>query len=323
MKRTALILIALALLIATAAPAFGATPAGPEASASPAKAWYADAAAKYAYRDIFGDMFQPNRPITRLEFARLLAKAFSIDPKNADSNGGPSNVVKALYEAGIIWDMENFLPEGELDRATMVHWVINTLDYLTGGQYALIMIMPEPFADDALIPDSYRDQITKAVILKLIYGRGGNVFAPLESATCAEAVVLVDRLAGLAESLVPEVAVTARLRKEAGALVMSMTIKNNMKEALTIHHPSAQRYDFKLFDQKGNHLYTWSLNRMFALIMGATEIGPGESVTYTERLEGEEFKDVIENAFILKAYIAGTSEDFVIEEEGYSAVLPG
>jgi hypothetical protein len=317
-KGILLLILAVVLTFSLAAPAFAALTT---TSAPPSKPWYTDAAEDYGYQEVFGDAFEPGRPVTRLEFARLLQKAFDIPQKSTSSNHS-DDILQALYDAGILSDITAFNPDGILDRATMVHWVIKTLDYLTGGQYAIILIMPAPFDDDALIPDAYREHVTKAVILKLIYGRGNNIFAPLEGATCAEAVVIVSRLAALAETLIPDVTVRAGVSRQDDSLVMTLSLKNNKKETVVIHHPSMQRYDFKLFDIDGNLLYTWSLGRMFGLVLGTTEIAPGETLTYTEVLEGNAYNEIQDKVAYMAAFISGTSEDFVILEDGYTAYLP-
>ena len=318
-KRTAFFILALVLAFSAAVPASAAL----IMPASSPVAWYADAAEKYGYQDIFGDVFEPQRPVTRMQFARLLTKAFDISPENGNSASrrADADVLMSLAAAGIIPGVDGFNPDGALDRATMVHWVIKTLDYLTGGQYAMIMIMPEPFADDALIPDAYRGSVVKAVILKLVNGRGNNIFAPLDSATCAEAVVIVARLKDLAATLIPDVTVRANLTKQDDTITMSLALKNNTGEPVVIHQPSAQRYDFKLFDEGGKLLYIWSLGRMFSLVLSTTEIAPGQTVLFTETVSAEELGEAYGNVAYMIAYITGTSEGFAIEEDGYSAYL--
>lgn len=315
-KKTALFILVFALALSAAAPACAAL-----VTAAPAHAaWYADAAEKYGYQDIFGDVFEPQRAVTRMEFARLLHKVFDITPET-DSRAD-ADVLMSLKAAGIIPGVDDFNPGAALDRATMVHWVIKTLDYVTGGQYAMIMIMPEPFADDALIPDAYRESVVKAVILRLVNGRGSNIFAPLETATCAEAVVLVSRLDALADSLIPDVTVRAGVAVQDETVTMSLALKNNTKETIVIHHSNAQRCDFKLYDEEGKVLYTWGLGRMFALVLGTTEIIPGETVTFTETVSLAETGAAAGDIAYMKAFITGTSEGFAIAEDGYIA-FPG
>ncbi len=134
----------------------------------------------------------------------------------------------------------------------MIHWVIKALDYQTGGNFAMIMIMPAPFDDDKDISEAYKNDIVKSVVLKLVYGRGGNMLFPKDGAARAEAVTIVSRLVALLESLRPEVDVTASAwLVKGGELTMSLVIENNTEKAVTINHTSGQKYDFKLFDEKG------------------------------------------------------------------------
>ena len=66
--------------------------------------------------------------------------------KNTDAG---ANELIDLVTTGIIEKGGSFNPDGQLERELMIHWTIKALDYKTGGDYAMIMIMPAPFDDDA------------------------------------------------------------------------------------------------------------------------------------------------------------------------------
>jgi hypothetical protein len=296
--------------------------------------WYRDAAITFGYPEIFGEseLFLPRKTITRMEFVRLLHRALGItinyfaatdiaehfdDVVNVDP--GASQLYD-LVTAGIVTPGGDFNPDAPLTREVMVHWAIKALDYVTGGDYAIILIMPAPFEDDAEIAEEYKNDIIKAVILGLIKGRGNNMLFPKDSATRAEAVTVVDRLANLIDSLTQQgVDVSASARETDGAIEMTLTITNNTGETVTIEHTSGQKYDFQIFDAEGEILYTWSADKSFIQVLGTTEIAEGESLTFTETLGADEYTAIKDKAVELRAYIVGTA-DF-IDQNGYSVPL--
>lgn len=300
------------------------------------KAWYTDAVVKYGYTDIFKDStskFNPNQKITRIEFVRLLHKALGIsinyfvapdvskdfdDMKNTDTGAGE---LIDLVTAGIVEKGGNFNPQEQLDRDVMIHWTINALNYVTGGNYAIIMMMPAPFADDADITPAYKNDVVTAVLLKLINGRGNNMLFPKDGTTRAEAVTVVSRLIPLMDSLKADVNVSASaFTEKSGAISMNLTIENNTDKAVTISHTSGMKYDFKLFDASGSNVYTWSADKMFIALMNETVLQPGEKIEFSDTIDSTAYPG-ISTATTMTAYIVGTSSDFTISENGYTATI--
>jgi hypothetical protein len=298
--------------------------------------WFTDAAASYGYPEIFkgaDGKFNPNSKITRIEFVQLLHKALGIninyfaapdvrddfdDMENTDAG---ANALIDLVTAGIIERGGSFKPEGQLDREVMIQWTIKALDQQTGGDYAMIMIMPAPFDDDKDITDAYRENIVKSVVLGLVFGRGSNMLFPKDGATRAEAVTIVSRLISLLDSLQTDVNVTASAwLVKGGALTMSLVIENNTKDVVTLNHTSGQKYDFKLFDDKGENVYTWSADKMFIAALGTTELQPGEKIEFSDMIDSGAYPG-ISTAVTMTAYIVGTSDDFTITENGYTATI--
>ena len=299
-------------------------------------AWFTDAASEYGYPEIFKDSsgkFSPDRPITRIEFVRVLHKALGIsinyfaapditdsfsDMKNTDTG---ANALIDLVTAGIIQNGGSFNPDKQLERELMIHWTIKALDYKTGGDYAMIMLMPAPFDDDPDISDAYKNDIIKSVILKLVNGRGNNMLFPKECATRAEAVTIVSRLLPLLDSLSADVEVIATSwLVKGGALTMSLTIENNTDKTVTLNHTSGQKYDFKLFDAAGSNVYTWSADKMFIAALTSTELKAGEKIEFTDTLDSTAYP-AISTAETMTAFIVGTSDDFTINENGYTTTI--
>jgi hypothetical protein len=298
-------------------------------------AWYTEDARQYGYAEIFdGDngKFRPNQEITRIEFVRLLHKALDIeinyfaapditkdfsDMKNSDVG---ANDLIDLVTAGIVTKGGSFRPNDALDREVMIHWTIKALDYVTGGDYALIKMMPAPFEDDKNIDPAYKNGIITAQLTKLIEGRGDNLLFPKDGATRAEAVTITARLVRFLESLKGSVVVTASANAIKNNLEMSLVLTNTTDKAVTINHTSGQKYDFKLFDAKGENVYTWSADKMFLAALGTTEIKPGETVTFSDTLDLTSTPG-LDTAITLTAYIVGTSDDFTIDANGYTAAI--
>lgn len=300
--------------------------------------WAREAINNVADKSIFTDAdgnFLPNKAITRSEFAAMLHKALGIrimyfkatdiadyfdDVKN---DAAYSSALYDLVTANIIDYRGKFRPDETLPRQELVHYVINSLEYMTGGNYALIRIMPVPFADAADIKPAYSNDFVKAQILKIIYGHPDKKFNPEKSASRAEAAAIVYRLVNVLESLKAkeEVKVLPSAEVFAGSLNLELVIANNTKNAVTISHTSGQKYDFTLLDADKKEIYRWSAGRMFTEALAETVIQPGESVTFTEKLEGEAYNNIKDRAVYAKAYITGTSNEFTIDAGGYETQI--
>jgi len=298
--------------------------------------WFEEAAENYGYADIFSDgsgKFNPDSAISRMEFARLLHRALGIninyfapvdigeyfdDVKNEDA--GASQLYD-LVTAGILQPGGSFGPDKALSREEMVLLALKALDYKTGGEYFIIMIMPEPFTDDAEISESAKSDIYKAVVLGLVKGHEDYSLRPKAAATRAEAVTVVSRLVNLIENLTQKVEVSASATEEDGGLMMRLVIENRTKKAVTIQHMSGQKFDFKLFDSEGNNLYTWSADKLFTMALTSTTIEAGESAVFEAFLDGELYGTLKGKAASMRAYIVGSSDDFYINPEGYEALI--
>lgn len=272
--------------------------------------------------------FLPNKAITRIEFARILHTALGIniqyliapditeifsDMKN-DSPG--ASELYNLAITNIIPKTDTFRPNDPLRREDMIHYIMSGLDYKTGGQYPIILMMPAPFTDDADITEEYKNDVIHAVLLKIINGRGDNMLYPADAATRAEAVTVIGRLLTTLKN-VANVGVYPEAVIADDSIEMKLTITNSTKEPVTINYNSGQHFDFKLFDAEGNSLYVWSADKMFTMALTSTVINPGESLEHTVILDGEAYTAIKDNIHSMKAFITGTSESFNVYAEGY------
>ncbi len=294
--------------------------------------WAQSAIERYADPGIFaGDdgEFLPGKAITRLEFAVILHTALDIkikyfkepdikeffdDVSNEDIG---SSQLYDLAAAGIVDRKNSFGPNEVLPRDEMVHYIINALKDMAGGNYALIQIMPEPFDDDSKISPEYKNDITEAMILKLIYGRGRNMFRPDAPATRAEAAIIVQRLTNTAASLKTTVDVVPSAQISDSGLTMKLSVTNHSGRPVTINHSSGQKYDFALMDSGRNVIYRWSEDKDFTMALTTTVIEEGETLEFSDSLEGAVYSEIKDSIKYMTAYIAGRSQDFEINAEGY------
>jgi hypothetical protein len=143
--------------------------------------------------------FLPNASVTRAEFAVMLTKALGLEggkPQyeftDREAIGDwAADAVSSAVQAGILSGYEDgsFRPGDRLTRAELATLIIRALG-LSGGSSA----DTTGFADDASIPDWAKTAAAAASELGIMKGRDNNRFAPNDTATRAEGVVMLLRM---------------------------------------------------------------------------------------------------------------------------------
>lgn len=170
-------------------------------------AWAKDEIEVLASRSIIQgvtkDHFEPNKPITRAQFAVLLARALQLPTdvyKGVFTDVSSQMVwaaphIEAAYRAGIVQgDKGLFKPNDVITREQMATMLVRTLAYKnqhTKGNE------PLTFADESAIAPYAREHVQLAASLQLIRGtvvNGKLVFKPKANATRAESAVMLYRL---------------------------------------------------------------------------------------------------------------------------------
>ncbi|NVM46721.1 MAG: hypothetical protein HWN79_17580 [Candidatus Lokiarchaeota archaeon] len=65
-------------------------------------------------------------------------------------------------------------------------------------------------------------------------------------------------------------------------IIMTVKIFNYTKEDIAFHFNTSQRYDFIIEDEKGNEIWRWSKDKMFAMVLGEEILGPiNTEIIYT------------------------------------------
>ena len=55
-----------------------------------------------------------------------------------------------------------------------------------------------------------------------------------------------------------------------------LTLRSTQPDPVKLHFPSGQSFDLKIYDEAGGIGYTWSADKLFAMIIRDEEFGPGE-----------------------------------------------
>jgi len=78
----------------------------------------------------------------------------------------------------------------------------------------------------------------------------------------------------------PEVAFTIALdapRYKPGApIAVRLALRSTQPEPIALYFPSGQSFDLQIFNDKGETVYTWSADKLFAAIVRDERFGPGE-----------------------------------------------
>lgn len=65
-------------------------------------------------------------------------------------------------------------------------------------------------------------------------------------------------------------------------IIMTLKIFNYTEENVAFYFNTSQRYDFIIEDEKGNEIWCWSEDMMFAMMLGEEILGPTNTeITYT------------------------------------------
>lgn len=135
--------------------------------------------------------FQPNRTITRAEFATVLVKALNLNLQSGKTftdtqNHWAKDYISTAYHQGIVKGMNEtqFAPDAEISREQMAIMIVNARK-LSNSQ------SPLNFADTSLISPWALQAVATAVENKIFSGYPDNTFRPQGFATRAEAVTAI------------------------------------------------------------------------------------------------------------------------------------
>ncbi len=294
--------------------------------------WSKDAVQNLLLKDAIPferDKFIPGMEIKRNEFAVMLQKALDIkinyfkapDIKeyfdDVKQDAPYASAVIDLVTAGVFEGKGSFMPDGQMTREEMVNYLMLAYKFKMGDDFALIKIGAASFADADLISPEFSGAVARAQAYGFIAGSGNNKFNPKRATTRAEAASAINKLVMHFEKQEGVVTITPDAVKKDDSIEMKVKLTNKGKEPVVINHSSGQKFDFALLDADKNVLYRWSADKSFIAALTETTIEPGESVEFSDTLDGDTYKAIKDKIAYLTAFIAGSSDSIEIDSEGY------
>lgn len=145
-------------------------------------------------------LYNPNDPINRGEFTKLFAKTIGLQQVDGTSFSDLGSVENKGYiyaahkyhlisckSQGVFGPSENLTRE---QAVTILYNVLNMTDYEKSKISDHLMF----YADGASVAPSAKEAMNWVIGKKIMTGKTLNELAPKESITCAQAIVLIDRL---------------------------------------------------------------------------------------------------------------------------------
>lgn len=140
-------------------------------------------------------MFKPDNAVSRAEFTVMLAGTLNLDGEGAAlmfaDNEQIGQWAKRAVSLALQMEIVNgytdgsFRPDAQITRAEMASMIAKTLKVSRNANTTT------SFADDEDIPIWAKDAVEAIRKLGIVNGRGGNKFVPNDTATRAEAVVML------------------------------------------------------------------------------------------------------------------------------------
>lgn len=144
------------------------------------------------------NVFAPNDPITRAEFAAILSRMSGEELPVGNSIFGDVSA-NAWYAENVAWAVnagitngvseKNFAPNDKITRQEMVVMIMRYTEHMN----KTLKLQNEPivFADNAKIAVYAKDAVNALQQAGVIGGKGNNIFAPADNATRAEAAKML------------------------------------------------------------------------------------------------------------------------------------
>ncbi len=151
-------------------------------------------------------LYQPDRDITRGEFAAIIVKALGLEPGKGSNNftdvsssAWYCEYIKTAGEYGIItgYGSGRFGPNDKITREqamTMIAKAMKLTDLEAGITSADISSLLAGFGDASKASSYAKESIAACVKLKIVSGRNGKLIAPKDNITRAEVAVMVRQL---------------------------------------------------------------------------------------------------------------------------------
>ncbi|TDQ40391.1 S-layer homology domain-containing protein [Aureibacillus halotolerans] len=152
------------------------------------------------------DQFEPNRNITRAEFASILVRALGLQASietssfhDVKESSWYSQAIKTAYDNGLIQGFEDgtFRPAEAITREQAMVIIAKGMEITGMEEYVSEPIhenVLEPFEDQREVAAWARRSAATSIQAELLEGRSAAILAPKETITRAEVAVMIQRL---------------------------------------------------------------------------------------------------------------------------------
>ena len=150
--------------------------------------------------------YEPDRDITRAEFAAIVVRALGLEPETAENpfsdvmaSDWYSGYIKTAFSYGIItgYDTGTFGPNDKITREQAIAMIARAMK-ITGLKISLtdseISALLSSYSDADNTSDYAKNSIAECLKTGIITGTDGGVIAPQDYITRAEVAVIVERL---------------------------------------------------------------------------------------------------------------------------------
>lgn len=156
-------------------------------------------------RGVTDSTFEPDRSITRAEFAAIVVRALGLKPGEGSNSFHDLNetdwyadVVKTASDYGLISGYEDgtFRPQEQITRQeamTLIAWAMKVTG-LDSQVPANAVQQLSSFADAVQVAEWAKEAAAASIHTGIVTGRGSNTIAPLQSITRAETATILKRL---------------------------------------------------------------------------------------------------------------------------------
>lgn len=162
--------------------------------------------ARTAVNGVGGNWFEPERSITRAEFAALVVKGLGI--KLSENAGAYTDVasdswcakyIVTEYEMGIVkgYGDESFQPQGIITREqafAMIYRAMSITGLASGVTDDKISGIFSQYKDASTVAEYFKTEVAAMINTKIVNGKDATHIAPKANITRAEATVIIYRL---------------------------------------------------------------------------------------------------------------------------------
>lgn len=90
-------------------------------------------------------------------------------------------------------------------------------------------------------------------------------------------------------------------------ILVRLTLRNTHAQPVTLTFPSSQRYDARIWNDRGQIVYAWSADKLFAQVISTEQVGPGErTFAFTANVP-----NLAPGRYVAEAWLATANREYV------------